>query len=83
MFDFPYLMAGFKEDEWESISRGDKVMVRDYHLHGGNVERASFFGFFETDRSMREVRTKYDLREKPLLLINLASLINPFPISVG
>lgn len=79
-FDFPFSQAGFQEDEWVSVPRSDKVMIRDYHFFRGDTEKASFFGFFETDRTMRRAQSMYELQARPLLQLSIANLENPFVI---
>lgn len=72
LFDFPYEAAGFKEEVWEIIPRTDKCIIRDYFTNGRSVEQTGLFGFYETDRSIREAVNVYGLRSRPKILLNLA-----------
>lgn len=78
LFNFDHREAGYTDDEWESIPRTDKVIIRDWHLHGGDKDQVMLFNFYETDRKIRRAVDIYELREKPLLQISLASLSLPF-----
>lgn len=71
MVDFPYLSAGFEEDEWYDIPRTDKLIIRDFYLMDGNKDRMVNFGFYESDRSVRGAMKMYALPLRPVLQLSL------------
>jgi hypothetical protein len=67
LYDFPYLAAGFTEEEWDGIPRTDKTIIRDYYLFGGNQDKMLSFEFYDTDRKIRGAMKIYHLRARPFL----------------
>ncbi len=64
MFDFPYLIAGFTEDEWFDVPRTDKVIIKDWYIFHGNMDFVMRENFYETDGKIRKARDRYGLRNK-------------------
>lgn len=77
LYRFDHTQAGFTDEEWEDVSRGDKVIIRDWYLHGGDKEQVMLFNYYETDRQIRRAVNFYELRSRPLLQISLASFSIP------
>ncbi len=71
LYRFPFHLAGFTEDEWETMPRGDRVLVRDYYLNGRDTDQTMLYGEFETDYQPRKVSRKYKLEERPDVFISL------------
>lgn len=72
IFNFPFEDVGFDEEEWETIPRGDRCIIRDFHLNGGDTDQTAMFGYYETDRQIRKAVNMYHLRARPLLRLNVA-----------
>lgn len=63
-FNFPYESIGFSEEEWEDVSRTDKLIIRDFYLNGCDKDQTMLFGFYETDRKVRTAIKKYNLPQR-------------------
>lgn len=73
LFNFDYIAAGFKEEEWEDIPRPYKVIIRDWHVHRGDSDQVMLFNYYDTDQQIRRAENIYELRMKPMLQISLAN----------
>lgn len=72
LFDFPYLQAGFSDEQWDHVPRTDKVIIRDWYLMKGDLDAVMYFGFYQTDRHIRGAVKDYGLRARPQLQLSLA-----------
>ena len=67
-YRFPFYQAGFTEEEWEEMPRGNKVIVRDYFLNKKDREQCLLYGEFETVYQVRKVEKYYDLESRPEII---------------
>lgn len=70
-YRFPYHQAGFTDDEWELMPRGDRVLVRDYYLNGRDTDQTMLYDEFETDYQPRRAVQRYQLERRPDVSIRL------------
>lgn len=70
-YRFPYHQAGFSDEEWEVMPRGDRVLVRSYYLNGRDTDQTMLFDEFDTDYQPRKVARKYKLETRPDVFISL------------
>lgn len=77
LFNFEPETVGFYDEEWELIPRTDKVIIRDFFLHGGDKDQVMLYNFYETDKKIRNAVNLYELRARPRLQLSLASFSLP------
>ncbi len=82
-YDFPYLKAGFKEEEWEEVPRTDKVIIKAFYMNEGDLDQTMLSEFYETDRKVRGAVKTYGLFSRPFVQVKLADLHIPFCNPVG
>ncbi len=69
----PHTALGFSEDEWDTMNRGDRVIIRDYYLNGGDREQTSLYCEYDTIYQVRKVERKYNLEQRPKLVIRFTN----------
>lgn len=72
-YTFPYWDAGFSEEEWENMPRGDKVLIRDYYLNGRNAIRTVLYDEYMSDYQMDKMHRQYHLEGRPNVCISIDS----------
>jgi len=62
--NFDHRVVDFEDEEWEEISRTDKVIIRSWFLHSGDNDQAALAEYYETDRSVRDAVKNYGLIDR-------------------
>lgn len=75
---FPHADAGFSDEEWDSMSRVDRVITRDYFLNGCDREQTLLFGEYQTVFQVRKVERQYDLEHRPKPELSIACFHFPW-----
>lgn len=77
-YNFEPSEAQFSDEEWDTIPRTDKVIIRDWYLNGCNNDQTMMYGFYETEFKVRRAVDKYELRARPRVQLSLASFRLPY-----
>lgn len=62
--------AGFTEEEWDRVPRRDRVLIKSYHLNGGDIDQTFLFCEYETQRQVRLTEKRYELEHRPLIQLS-------------
>ena len=61
---------GFTEKEWEKIPKGQRRLIRDYHLNGCDKMATINYRYDDTDFEVRRTIKIYHLEERPTHVLN-------------
>lgn len=62
--NFDHTVVDFTEDEWESVSRVDKTIIREWFLNGRDNDQTMLSLYYETDKSIWKTVKGYDLKKR-------------------
>ena len=66
MIDIDYVAYGFTDEDWDSIPRTSKVIIRDYAIHCDyDRDLTMMYGYYETIFQVRKVEKIYRLECRP------------------
>lgn len=74
LYEIPYWKMGFTDSEWDEMSATAKRIIRDFVLNGRSLEETEKFCFYETDFSIRRTVKKYNILNRPALVIRAEDL---------
>ena len=72
-YETPYREMGFRDDQWEEVTSGDKRLIRDWIFNGYNDLQVVIYDDYRDDTRIRMLRQKYSLDERPKIHINWTS----------
>ena len=72
-----YHALNFTDSEWDSMSRIDKVTIRDYVLNGYDREQTTIYNDYASIFQVRKVERQYDLERRPRMELSLAQFHLP------
>ena len=73
-YELQYRDLGFREDEWEDITAGDKRLIRDWVLNGYSDMRVVLYDEYLDDTRIKKLRQKYQLDERPKIKVSLTQI---------
>ena len=56
---------GFTDKQWNDIPKGQRRLIRDYHLNGCNKKATINYRYDDTDFEVRRVIGIYHLEDRP------------------
>lgn len=66
-WDFPHKEANFTDEDWYTISSGEKRLIRDWYLNDRDANATTLYRFDETTTQVRKAKKKFLLRLRPIL----------------
>jgi len=63
--EFPFRQIGFSSDEWETMPRTHKVLIRDFYLNGCDDTRTVLYDEYQSDYELNKVKRTYQLSRRP------------------
>ena len=70
-YNFPYLSVGFSHEEWETMPRNHRTVIRDYYLNGRDDTATAIYDEYDTERQVQYIERTYQLRSRPSVEIRL------------
>ena len=74
LYEVKYRDIGFNDEEWETITKGDRRVIRDYILNNYDDTETSMYSFYEDERHVQRVRNEYKLNERPKIIVTSADI---------
>ncbi len=73
-YDFRYDHVGFTDEDWDEITRGDKMIIRDYYLNHRDITCTQLYSFYSKPDKVEKVERAYHLSYRPPLFIDINEL---------
>lgn len=74
LYELPFWHLNFTQEEWNAIPRGNRTLIRDFILNGYNREKTLLYNEYETDFQLRTVEKKYNLHNRPRVIVRASDL---------